>query len=109
MAAVGIRFRAVLRSRWRAWLALAVLAGVVGGSVVALWAGAERTSTSYRRFLVATNAADAYVDPGIGFGDDSLNLGRVAKLPQVQQSESSLVLAVISRSRSGKPILPVGP
>jgi hypothetical protein len=109
MAALGIRFRAQLRARWRAWLALAVLAGVLGGLVVAGAAGARRTHGSYGRFLVASNAAHAYVDPPIGFGDDSFPLDRVAKLPQVAHSERTLHLAVISRSRSGRPIFPLGP
>jgi hypothetical protein len=109
MAALGIRFRAQLRARWRAWLGLAVLAGVLGGLVVAGAAGARRTHGSYGRFLTASNAAHAYVDPPIGFGDDSFPLDRVAKLPQVAHSERTLHLAVMSRSRSGRPIFPAGP
>ena len=109
MAALGIRFRAQLRARWRAWLGLALLAGVLGGLVVAGAAGARRTHGSYGRFLAASNAAHAYVDPPIGFGDDSFPLDRVAKLPQVARSERTLHLAVISRSRSGRPIFPAGP
>ena len=35
MAAVWLRLRAELRSRWRAWLALALLIGMFGGAVVA--------------------------------------------------------------------------
>ena len=83
MAAVRIRFRAELRSRWRSWLTLALLAGAAGGVVVALAAGAHRTQTALRRYVVAAHAADAYVDPGFGFGEESLNLRRIERLPQV--------------------------
>ena len=109
MAAVGIRFRGQLRVRWPAWLAVALLAGGLGGLVVGAAAGSVRTHGSYGRFLASINTADVYVDPFVGFGDDSFPLDRVARLPQVAQSERNLHLAVISRSRSGRPIFPIGP
>src|SRR5688572_18647505 len=61
MTAVSYRFRAELRTRWRAWLALALLVGLAGGAVLALAAGARRTDTAYSRFLSAQNAYDALV------------------------------------------------
>jgi ABC-type lipoprotein release transport system permease subunit len=109
MAALRIRFRTQLRARWRAWLAVALLAGGLAGLVVGAAAGSVRTQGSYGRFLASINTADVYVDPFVGFGDDSFPLDRVARLPQVARSERNLHLAVISRSRSGRPIFPVGP
>jgi hypothetical protein len=109
MAALRIRFRTQLRARWRAWLAVALLAGGLGGLVIGAAAGSVRTHGSYGRFLASINAADVYVDPFVGFGDDSFPLSRVAHLPQVAQSERNLHLAVISRGRSGRPIFPDGP
>jgi hypothetical protein len=109
MAALRIRFRTQLRARWHAWLAVALLAGGLAGLVVGAAAGSVRTHGSYRRFLASINTADVYVDPFVGFGDDSFPLGRVARLPQVAGSERNLHLAVISRSRSGRPIFPDGP
>ena len=106
MAAVRIRFRAELRSRWRAWLALALMAGAAGGVVVALAAGAHRTQTALHRYYVATHAADAYVDPGFGFGEESLNLGRIERLPQVADWELTALLAALARGRSGQPLVP---
>ena len=98
-----IRLRAESRSRLKAWLALALGAGVAAGLVVALAAGAERTSTAYPRFLRKTNSADAYVAPGFAFGgDESLDLGRIERLPQVAAAERTAVLAVIVRSRRGQ-------
>jgi len=106
VAAVRIRFRAELRSRWRAWLALALMAGAAGGVVVALAAGAHRTQTALHRYYVATHAADAYVDPGFGFGEESLNLGRIERLPQVAHWELTALLAALARGRSGQPLVP---
>jgi hypothetical protein len=109
MAALRIRFRTQLRARWHAWVALALLAGGLGGLVIGAAAGSVRTHGSYQRFLASIRAADVYVDPFVGFGDDSFPLDRVAHLPQVARSERNLHLAVISRSRSRRPIFPVGP
>ena len=108
MAALGIRFRAELRSRWRAWLALGLLAAAAGGLVVAMAAASRRTATAYERFLAAANAADVYVGTGIAFGPETLDLGRVARLPQVAASERRLILAYIARSRSGRSLYPQG-
>jgi FtsX-like permease family len=109
MAALGIRLRAELRSRWRAWLGLVLLAGAAGGLLLAMAAGSRRTATAFDRFLAATNTADAYVGWGIAFGGESLDVDRIARLPQVAASQRRKLLAVIVRSRSGRPLYPVGP
>jgi hypothetical protein len=110
VAAVWICFRAELRSRRRAWLAIALLAGVAGGLVVAAAAASHRTATAYHRYLRASNSADAYVDPGFAFGgDESLDLRRVERLPEVASAEHSALLAAISMSRSHRPLYPAGP
>src|SRR5437667_341811 len=56
-----MRFRAELRSRWRTWLALALLAGVAGGLVVAGIAGARRTDSALARHLKIYRFPDATV------------------------------------------------
>ena len=43
MAAVLARLRAELRRRWASWLGLALVAGLGGGVVLGLLAGAART------------------------------------------------------------------
>jgi hypothetical protein len=86
-----------------------VAAGVAGGMVLALLAAAQRSDTAYQRFRAAGNTAHAYVDPGIAFGDDTLDLRRVARLPQVAQVEYSELLAVIAKTRSGRSVYPAGP
>ena len=110
VTAVWLRFRAEMRARWRAWLALAVFAGVTCGVVIALAAASARTASAYHRYLVASNHADAYVDPGFAFGgDESLDLGRIARLPEVEAAERTAMPFVIAKSASGRSIYPCGP
>src|SRR5690349_706380 len=58
MSAVWMRARNELRTRWRALLSLALIAGVGGGAAIAAFAGARRTVSVYPRFRAATNAFD---------------------------------------------------
>ena len=60
MGAVAFAFRAELRHRWRSWLAIVLLIGVVGGFVLAATAAGRRTDSAYPRF-VATYGYDATV------------------------------------------------
>jgi hypothetical protein len=46
-------FRAELRRRWRAWLVLAVLVGLVGGLVLAATAAGRRTDDAFPSFVKA--------------------------------------------------------
>jgi FtsX-like permease family len=103
-----IRFRAEFRSRWRAWAMLALAAGLAGGLIVGMAAAARRTATSFDRFLAHIDAADAYVGRGLAVGEERLDFDRIARLPQVATSHRQLLLAVITRSRSGRPLYPVG-
>jgi FtsX-like permease family len=82
MRAVSMWLRAEARSRWRAWLGLALLLGVAGGAVVAAAAAARRTDTVYDRFLIAQNAPDVLTldDGALGI---SIDLDKVVHLPQV--------------------------
>jgi ABC-type lipoprotein release transport system permease subunit len=61
--AVVTRLRTELRSRWRAWAAVALLIGVTGGVVLTTLAGARRTDTAYARYLKQSRAADVLVSP----------------------------------------------
>ena len=84
MAAVWYRFRAELRTRWRAALALALLAGIASGAALAAIAGARRTDSAYSRLLVDTNAAQVLVNPDFG-NESKLDGLAVARLPMVSQ------------------------
>ena len=81
MPAVLARLRTELRSRWRAWAAVALLIGVTGGVVLTTAAGARRTDTAYARYLQRSRAADVLVSPtNRGVPD---YYPALARLPQV--------------------------
>jgi putative ABC transport system permease protein len=63
MPSVWLALRAGLRHGWRAWLALALVLGVMGGAVLAAAAGARRTDTAYPRLLTWAHASDLQVLP----------------------------------------------
>jgi ABC-type lipoprotein release transport system permease subunit len=104
VVAIWYRFRAELRSRWRAWLGLGLLVGLAAGAVMALAGGARRTDTAYARFLKAQNAYDVIVfdyeqrGSGIqGVGD----FDEIAVLPLVEDSaEGELDLIPLGPSSS---------
>ena len=84
MGAVLVRVGAELRSRWRAWLVVALMLGIFGGAVMAITAGARRTDTAYPRLIQETKATDVVVyqftdEPGFA----QLDFNAIAKLPQV--------------------------
>ena len=85
MAAVWYRFRAELRARWRALLALALLAGIAGGAVLAAVAGARRTDTAYSRLVAETKEQDVLVNPDLGT-ESALPWRDVLRLPQVAEA-----------------------
>jgi hypothetical protein len=58
MAAGWLCFRAELRRRWRAWLALALIVGAFAGVVEAAAAGARRTDAAYPGLLAWSDAPD---------------------------------------------------
>jgi hypothetical protein len=68
VTAVWLFLRAESRRRWRAWLSLALIAGVFAGGVMTAAAGALRTGSAYARLLDWSRApdtvvfADPYVD-----------------------------------------------
>ncbi len=60
MRSVGMVFLAQLRHRWRSWLAIALLIGLVGGVIMAAAAAGRRTESAFPAF-VATHGFDAEV------------------------------------------------
>src|SRR5260221_4938120 len=82
--AIWLRLRAEWRVRWRGVLALALLAGIAGGVVVAAAAGARRTEGACPRFLRAYRAGEFDVGiPQVGrFGF----IRSVARLPGVVEA-----------------------
>ena len=89
-----------LRTRWRAWVSLALLVAFAGGCVLTAAAGARRTGSAYQRFLVASKASDVLVSPaGTGLGGYYRAL---ARLPSVTAVAPIVGLSV-------QPIGPGGP
>src|SRR5436190_1138067 len=83
MTAVGMRLRAELRARWRAWGAVALLIGIAGGAVLLTAAGARRTESAYSRYLRTSRASDLLVSVarrGLGGYYDA-----VARLPGIDR------------------------
>jgi hypothetical protein len=59
--AIWLFLRAESRRRWRAWLSLALIAGVFAGGVMTAAAGALRTGSAYARLLDWSRAPDSLV------------------------------------------------
>lgn len=83
MSAVWVRLRVEARARWRAWLFLAVLIGVLAGAAIAAGAGARRTASAYPRFLKAFAGEDVSVSVE-GFPDGARTLSEIERIPQVR-------------------------
>jgi hypothetical protein len=83
MTAVWLVIRAGLRARWRSWLALALVAGVMGGLVIAVAAGARRTDAAYPALVAWSQPPDDLI--ALNFGPDfaSVPAATAARLPQV--------------------------
>ncbi len=103
MAAVWIRLRAELRSRRRAWLGLALMAGLLAGPVIATVAAARRTDSAIDRFRAASGSVDVWVGRSDFFGL-KLDLARVERLPQVAAATRSVDLAFWGRTDTGVPV-----
>ncbi len=80
-------FRAELRRRWRAWLALALIVGAFAGVVEAAAAGARRTDAAYPSLLAWSRAPDLLVFsfPGRSQTFAQFSPGEVAAVPQARQ------------------------
>jgi hypothetical protein len=106
--AVWFRFRAELRTRWRAWLGLGLLVGVAGGVVIALSAGARRTESAYSRLVDAQRPYESVVFDGGFLGDLPVPpdfLDRVAALPNVAEAGRFASVADSGgRTSEGRPI-----
>jgi ABC-type lipoprotein release transport system permease subunit len=83
VTAVALAFRAQLRVRWRSWIAIALLIGLIGGVVLGLVAAGRRTNSAFPRLLSTTASADALVYSASAFGLPPVAL---THLPQVSRS-----------------------
>ena len=114
MAAVVARLRAELRRRWAAWLGVALVAGLGGGVVLGLFAGAARTTKAYPEFVAAMSAADVLVGGNSPFVlregrfAGAVDLDDIAALPQVKNdARASVSLLFTGRTGAGRRVGPV--
>ena len=114
MAAVLVRLRAELRKRWAAWVGVALVAGLGGGVVLGLLAGAARTARSYPGFVDSQRAADVLVGGNSPFGlpggrlGGAVDLDDIEALPQVKSdARASVSLLFTGRTGAGRRVGPV--
>ena len=101
MPAVRLRLRAELRARWRAWLALAALAGLGAGLVIATAAGARRTDDAVARYRAGAEVFDVWI------GKNELSdtaFARIEKLPRVARAIRSSDVAFWGRTDAGRAV-----
>ena len=112
MDAVRLRVRSELRRRWRGWVALAVLIGVIGGLVTALSAGARRTETAFERLQGQSAPADLLVlDTALIAPEERVDLDEAADIPGVGRSVAVDALFVLGGRADGRelPTVPLAP
>jgi FtsX-like permease family len=88
MSPVWLVVRAALRQRWRAWLVVAVVAGLLGGLVMAVAAGARRTDAAYPALIAWSRSPDDVIStvPGLPGTYANVSEAAVRRLPQVTQA-----------------------
>ena len=88
LAAGWMFFRAELRRRWRAWLALALIVGAFAGVVEAAAAGARRTDAAYPSLLAWSDAPDLllFSFPGTSRTFAQFSPREAAAVPQARQA-----------------------
>ena len=81
-------FRAELRRRWRAWLAVALIVGAFVGVVEAAAAGARRTDAAYPSLLAWSDAPDVllFSFPGTSGTFAQFSPREAAAIPQARQA-----------------------
>ena len=108
MTAVLVRLRSEVRRRWAAWLGVALVAGLGGGVVIGLLAGADRTAAAYPEFVRSMNAADVLLGGSSPFGlSGSVKVKQIAELPQVaHDARASVSLLFTGHTDTGRRVGP---
>ena len=102
--AAWYQFRVALRSYWRAWTAIGVLAGVASGVVMIAVAGARRTDSSLHRVVVDHRAADVVINPN----NELLTVAqwrRIDALPEVAEFAHVQGAPMVTLTPAGQPNL----
>ncbi|MGH2793996.1 MAG: ABC transporter permease [Actinomycetota bacterium] len=87
MTAVAIRLRFEFRRRWKAWLSLAIVLALVGGGVLAAFAGSRRTNSVYQRFVGTQRAFDQFIIDFASFDPEvaAITKEQLVTLPEVDE------------------------
>jgi len=99
-----MRFRAELRARWLAWLGLALLVGLVGGTAIAAAAGARRTESAYPRFVDSQEGYDVGFGGTGGNRDIRAESDAIAALPQVAAAVQLNLVSISAQLPDGRPL-----
>src|SRR5260221_2455715 len=86
MRSVRYRFAAELRARGRAWVAVAILAGLFYGAVVGALAGGRRTDTVVARSIHKKLSPDIFMVPAYSENGDLLDFDAISRFPVVARS-----------------------
>src|SRR5262245_15938536 len=108
MGAVWLRSRTELRDRWKAWLAVALLAGVGAGIGRGASPGAHRVEHTYPAFAAPGPPMAALVPGASEFGlVGGVNLTDVGRLPEVAETaDASAMLLFAGYTPEGRLIGP---
>ncbi len=109
MGAVWLRSRVELRNRWKAWLAVALLAGIGGGIAIGAFAAAQRVEHTYPDFVAAGQPMDVLVPGRSPLSNlvGAVSLDDVARLPEVAETaDASASLLFAGRTPDGRLIGP---
>jgi ABC-type lipoprotein release transport system permease subunit len=102
MSAVWFRLRAEVRNRWRAYAGLSLLIGILGGAVLTVLEGADRTATVFHRFETTDNSPNMIIPNAPDPTDRTAAFppARVRRLPQVAQMDLTKPLPLIVNGHS---------
>ena len=89
--AVGFVARSQLRQRWRALVVITVFVALVGGTAIALVAGARRSASVVDRYYAQTIPYTTLVYAP----DGSITGARIAALPHVWRADEEAYLAFV--------------
>jgi FtsX-like permease family len=99
MGALSMWLRAQARARWRAWLGLALVLGIVIGAAITAAAGARRTESAYPRFVQKQDGFDVILG-GIASDDPAERkaiIDAIKARPEVKDYQSGGGLFVADR------------
>lgn len=86
MRSVGFRFAAEFGGRWRSWVGVAVLAGVLYGLVMSAAIGGRRTDTVVARSINNKLAPDIFMVPAFSVNGELLDFDAISGFPEVARS-----------------------